>query len=105
VQARALEADVDGIPVTGHSLRATHATTAAVNGAPIDRITDPTETSARPSTTTSDPPKRSRPPRAGTSVFDAWVQLGCVDILRVTVNDTRDGRDASYSLGPGSRCS
>ena len=38
VQARAIEAGFDGIPVTGHSLRAGHATTAAVNGAPIDRI-------------------------------------------------------------------
>lgn len=28
----------DGIPVTGHSLRAGHATTAALNGAPTDRI-------------------------------------------------------------------
>ena len=37
-QARAIEAGFDGIPVTGHSLRAGHATTAAVNGAPIDRI-------------------------------------------------------------------
>lgn len=31
-------AGFDGIPVSGHSLRAGHATTAAVNGAPIDRI-------------------------------------------------------------------
>jgi integrase len=38
VQARANAAGFDGIPVTGHSLRAGHATTAAVNGAPIDRI-------------------------------------------------------------------
>ena len=38
VQARAITAGFDGIPVTGHSLRAGHATTAAVNGAPIDRI-------------------------------------------------------------------
>jgi len=38
VQARAIEAGFEGIPVTGHSLRAGHATTAAVNGAPIDRI-------------------------------------------------------------------
>jgi integrase len=38
VQARANDAGFDGIPVTGHSLRAGHATTAAVNGAPIDRI-------------------------------------------------------------------
>ena len=36
--ARAIAAGFDGIPVTGHSLRAGHATTAAVNGAPIDRI-------------------------------------------------------------------
>lgn len=33
-----IEAGFDGIPVTGHSLRAGHATTAAINGAPIDRI-------------------------------------------------------------------
>jgi integrase len=33
-----IAAGFDGIPVTGHSLRAGHATTAAVNGAPIDRI-------------------------------------------------------------------
>ena len=38
VQARAIEAGFEGVPVTGHSLRAGHATTAAVNGAPIDRI-------------------------------------------------------------------
>jgi len=38
VQARANEAGFDDMPVTGHSLRAGHATTAAVNGAPIDRI-------------------------------------------------------------------
>jgi integrase len=38
VQARAIEASFDGIQVTGHSLRAGHATTVAVNGAPIDRI-------------------------------------------------------------------
>lgn len=38
VQARAITAGFDGIGVTGHSLRAGHATTAAVNGAPIDRI-------------------------------------------------------------------
>ena len=31
-------AGFEGIPVTGHSLRAGHATAAAVNGAPIDRI-------------------------------------------------------------------
>jgi integrase len=37
VQARSIEAGFDGIPVTGHSLRAGHAT-AAINGAPIDRI-------------------------------------------------------------------
>jgi integrase len=38
VQQRANAAGFEGIPVTGHSLRAGHATTAAVNGAPIDRI-------------------------------------------------------------------
>ncbi len=38
VQARANAAGFDGIPVTGHSLRSGHATTAAANGAPIDRI-------------------------------------------------------------------
>ena len=38
VQQRANAAGFDGIPVTGHSLRAGHATTAAVNGASIDRI-------------------------------------------------------------------
>jgi len=38
VQERANAAGFDGVPVTGHSLRAGHATTAAVNGAPIDRI-------------------------------------------------------------------
>ncbi|MGC4111149.1 MAG: tyrosine-type recombinase/integrase [Nocardioides sp.] len=38
VQARAIAAGFDGVPITGHSLRAGHATTAAVNGAPIDRI-------------------------------------------------------------------
>lgn len=38
VQARASAAGFDGIPVTGHSLRAGHATTAAVNGASIDWI-------------------------------------------------------------------
>ena len=38
VQQRANEAGFEGVPVTGHSLRAGHATTAAVNGASIDRI-------------------------------------------------------------------
>lgn len=38
VQERSNAAGFDGIPVSGHSLRAGHATTAAVNGAPIDRI-------------------------------------------------------------------
>jgi hypothetical protein len=38
VQQPANEAGFDGIPVTGHPLRAGHATTAAVNGASIDRI-------------------------------------------------------------------
>ena len=38
MQERAIAAGFDGIPVSGHSLRAGHATTAAVNGAPIDRI-------------------------------------------------------------------
>ena len=38
VQQRANAVGFDGIPVTGHSLRAGHATTAAVHGASIDRI-------------------------------------------------------------------
>lgn len=38
VQARARAAGLDGLPVSGHSLRAGHATTAAANGASIDRI-------------------------------------------------------------------
>lgn len=38
VQERANAAGFDGMPISGHSLRAGHATTAAVNGAPIDRI-------------------------------------------------------------------
>lgn len=38
VHERADAAGFDGIPVSGHSLRAGHATTAAVNGASIDRI-------------------------------------------------------------------
>lgn len=38
VQARANDAGFDGIAVTSHPPRAGHATTAAVNGAPIDRI-------------------------------------------------------------------
>lgn len=38
VQERAHAAGFDNLPVTGHSLRAGHATTAAVNGVPIDRI-------------------------------------------------------------------
>lgn len=38
VQERAIAAGLADLPVTGHSLRAGHATTAAVNGAPIDRI-------------------------------------------------------------------
>ena len=37
VHARAIEAGFDGIQVTGHSLRAGHATTAALNGAPIEQ--------------------------------------------------------------------
>ncbi len=38
MQARANDAGFDGLPVTGHSLRASHATTTAINGAAIDRI-------------------------------------------------------------------
>ena len=38
VQARARAAGLDALPVSGHSLRAGHATTAAANGASIDRI-------------------------------------------------------------------
>ena len=38
LQSRAIAAGLDGIPVSGHSLRAGHATTAAANGATIDRI-------------------------------------------------------------------
>lgn len=38
VQERANAAGFDGVPVSGHSLRAGHATTAAINGASIDRI-------------------------------------------------------------------
>jgi len=38
VQARASAAGFDDIPITGHSLRAGDATTAAINGAPIDRL-------------------------------------------------------------------
>jgi integrase len=38
VQERANAAGFDGMPVSGHSLRAGHATMAAVNGVPIDRI-------------------------------------------------------------------
>lgn len=38
VQERANAAGFDGVPVSGHSLRAGHATMAAVNGVPIDRI-------------------------------------------------------------------
>jgi integrase len=38
VQERANIAGFESIPVTGHSLRAGHATTATVNGAPIERI-------------------------------------------------------------------
>ncbi len=38
LRARAEAAGLDGTRITAHSLRAGHATTAAVNGAPIDRI-------------------------------------------------------------------
>lgn len=38
VQERADAAGFDGMPVSGHSLRAGHATMAAVNGVPLDRI-------------------------------------------------------------------
>ena len=38
VQVRARAAGLDGLPVSGHSLRAGHATTAAANGASIERI-------------------------------------------------------------------
>lgn len=38
VHERANAAGFDGLAVSGHSLRAGHATTAAVNGVPIDRI-------------------------------------------------------------------
>lgn len=38
MQARAVAAGLDGLPVSGHSLRAGHATTAAANGAGLERI-------------------------------------------------------------------
>ena len=38
IQARARAAGLGRLPITGHSLRAGHATTAAANGAPIARI-------------------------------------------------------------------
>lgn len=59
VQARAHAAGFDGIPVTSHSLRAGHITTAAVNSASNDRIAAQTDaaTSTPSSTTTSAPPK------------------------------------------------
>jgi integrase len=38
VRDRAAAAGLSDLGVSGHSLRAGHATTAAVNGAPIDRI-------------------------------------------------------------------
>ena len=38
VQERGNAAGFDRLPISGHSLRAGHATTAALNGAPIDRI-------------------------------------------------------------------
>ena len=42
LQRRAAEAGLGHLPISGHSLRAGHATTAAGNGAPIDRIADQT---------------------------------------------------------------
>ncbi len=38
LQARALAAGLDALPISGHSLRAGHATAAAANGAAVDRI-------------------------------------------------------------------
>jgi integrase len=72
VQERAIAAGFDGIPVTGHSLRAGHATTAAVNGAPIDRIAAQTRRRdlGTCSTTTSDQRKLSRRRPAATSACD-----------------------------------
>lgn len=72
VQERANAAGFDGVPVSGHSLRAGHATTAALNGAPIDRIAAQTRHRdlGTCSTTTSDPPRRWRPPPAATSAFE-----------------------------------
>ena len=48
VQERATSSGFDGLPISGHSLRAGPATTAALNGAPIERIAaqTATETSA-----------------------------------------------------------
>jgi hypothetical protein len=42
VRNRAAGAGVGNLGVSGHSLRAGHATTAAGNGAPLDRIADQT---------------------------------------------------------------
>ncbi len=69
MQERANAAGFDGIPVSGHLLRAGHATTAAVNGALS------TGSPPRPDapnlgtllTTTSAPLRRWRPPTAATS--------------------------------------
>lgn len=44
VRKRATAAGLGDLGVSGHSLRAGHATTAAVNGAPIERIAAQTDT-------------------------------------------------------------
>jgi integrase len=82
VQARANQAGFDGIPVTGHSLRAGHATTAAVNGAPRSTGSPPkpdTATSAPSSTTTSDPRKRWPIRPAATSDSEAGAPVHALE--------------------------
>ena len=73
VRNRAHAAGLGDLGVSGHSLRAGHATTAALNGAPIDRIAAQTRHRDLGTLriTTSGPPTRSRTPPAATLGCDA----------------------------------
>jgi hypothetical protein len=102
VQERANAAGFDGVPVSGHSLRAGHATTAAVNGSrSTGSLRRPaTATSAPSSTTTFDPPRRWRPPPAATSGSDGIRRSpDMFDQLLAVVP-----LDCAYGVKCGGRC-
>jgi integrase len=87
LRARAEAAGLDGTRITAHSLRAGHATTAALAGVPLHRIAAQpgTRTSPSSSTATSGRSRHSPPPQAAT--------LDCERTLR----SPRIGSDLRYA--------